>query len=181
MNETLLNEEGLQEFVNSYNKKVNGKITSLGNNDIKEFKAATPFSDGLTVVNAVTNGNTNIEALYIYNGLDAKYSDAALGTKAGKELNDKITSLEGNKTKYKTITLSASGWVQNNDLYEYTVNDNTVTANTLVTGYPDIENQAKLSDGDIVSASGKYTIRTSVLPEEDITMNIVMQNVSVVS
>lgn len=82
----------------------------VDNNDIKEFKAATPFSDGLIVVNATTNGGKNIEAVDIYNGVDAKYPNAAAGAKIIKELNDKIVSLETKIQQLETLKISNNEW-----------------------------------------------------------------------
>lgn len=93
---TTLEELGVQP---AGNYALKSDVNELRNADIKEFKAATPFSDGLTVINAVTNNNTNIVALDVYNGLDAKYPNAAFGTKSAKELADRLTSVETNIPK----------------------------------------------------------------------------------
>lgn len=89
-----LNKEGLT----TYNKGIKSKFNELKNSDIKEFKAATPFSDGLIVWNAVTNNNMNIQSMDVYNGLDAKYPNAAAGTQAVKSINDRVKTLESKTT-----------------------------------------------------------------------------------
>ena len=81
------------------------------------------------------------------------------------------------KTTGETITLLTTGWVQNSSTgyYEYTVTDIDVTTNHLINGYMDLENQARLTDGYILSADGSYKIITSTLPTEAITMQITKQ------
>lgn len=121
-----LNKEGLT----TYNRAIKQKLNILNNNDIKEFKTATPFSDGLTVLNAVTNGGTNIEAVDIYNGVDAKYPNAAAGAKVVKELNDKIVNVDKKVTndKYSTSEVETNEiWIDGKRLYRrvYLINCST--------------------------------------------------------
>lgn len=83
----------------TYNNAINKKLNELNKANIKQFKPATEFSDGLIVVNAVRNDNTNIEAIDIYNNLDGKYPNAALSAKQGKVLNDTINNIVNNLQK----------------------------------------------------------------------------------
>lgn len=81
--------------------------------------------------------------------------------------------------RYETIILNVNNWVQNETTqnYEYSITDNKITANHLVEGYPDLENQKRLSNGYTESFDGGYKIITSELPTENITMNISIQKV----
>lgn len=146
----------------------------VDNSDIKEFKAATPFSDGLIVINAVTNGGTNIEAFDVYNGLDAKYPNAALGTKSGKELNDKI---ENNKPKHFEITLLSSEWVKNEERnrYEYTINRDDITINTFVDISMELEELDKIGAAGVNTYDKKIVIATKNQPTENIEISIEYQ------
>lgn len=98
-----------------------------------------------------------------------------------QNLNNNFNELAGGitetQTTSETITLLTTGWVQNvtTGNYEYTVTDTGVTANYLINGYMDLENQNKMEDGYIQSANGSYKIITSTLPEEAITMQITKQ------
>lgn len=91
--------------------------------------------------------------------------------------NELASGITGTQTTSETITLLTTGWVENSSTgyYEYTVTDTDVTANYLINGYMDLENQNKMEDGYIQSANGSYKIITSTLPEEAITMQITKQ------
>lgn len=91
--------------------------------------------------------------------------------------NELASGITETKTTSETITLLTTGWVQNATTgnYEYTVTDTDVTANYLINGYMDLENQNKMEDGYIQSANGSYKIITSTLPTESITMQITKQ------
>lgn len=87
-------------------------------------------------------------------------------------LQNKINEI---KPIYKTITLNTTDWALENDLYVYNIIDDTITVNTLITGNLDLNNQEKLFDGYIDSYAGGYKIITSELPNESVTMNILIQ------
>lgn len=91
--------------------------------------------------------------------------------------NELASGITETQTTSETITLLTTGWEQNvtTGNYEYTVTDTDVTANYLINGYMDLENQNKMEDGYIQSANGSYKIITSTLPEEAITMQITKQ------
>lgn len=91
--------------------------------------------------------------------------------------NELASGITETQTTSETITLLTTGWIQNATTgnYEYTVTDTDVTANYLINGYMDLENQNKMEDGYIQSANGSYKIITSTLPEEAITMQITKQ------
>lgn len=94
-----------------------------------------------------------------------------------KEDKEKLKNLSS--VKYKAITLSVENWVESDDTYIYTVEDDTVTASDLIEGHLDLENQSKLSDGYIDSFDGGYKIVTSEIPTDEIVMNISIQKVVV--
>lgn len=79
--------------------------------------------------------------------------------------------------KATTVTLISTNWVLNTttNKYEYTVTDNTITANHKVNGDMDLANQDKMKDGYIQSFAGGYKVITSELPTENITMDITIQ------
>ena len=56
--------------------------------------------------------------------------------------------------------------------YEYDIIKAGITADTLVTGHLDLDNQIKLNDAYISSYNGGYKIITSVKPIEDISITI---------
>lgn len=91
--------------------------------------------------------------------------------------NELASGITGTQTTSETITLLTTGWEQNvtTGNYEYTVTDTDVTANYLINGYMDLENQNKMEDGYIQSTNGSYKIITSTLPTESITMQITKQ------
>ena len=81
---------------------------------------------------------------------------------------------------YQTITLLASNWVMNEGTqkYEYTVVDNTITENHSIQCRMEIEEQEKLANADGDSYNGGFIIRTTELPTEDITMDIIIQKMA---
>lgn len=81
---------------------------------------------------------------------------------------------------YQTIILLASNWVLNEGTqkYEYTVEDSTITEDHLVSCNMSIENQNKLKDAEGESYNGGFTIRTTELPAEDITMDVAIQKMA---
>lgn len=76
---------------------------------------------------------------------------------------------------YSTITLLVNGWVQNGDKYEYTIEDETITEDHSIQCRMAIEEQEKLVNADGDSYNGGFTIRTTELPTENITMDIIVQ------
>lgn len=81
---------------------------------------------------------------------------------------------------YDTLTLLTTGWVQNTTTqkYEYNVVDSTVTKDHLVCCYPDIDNQAKMTDAETDSYNGGFKVITSELPTEDVVTNVVVQKMA---
>ena len=79
-----------------------------------------------------------------------------------------------NKVLSKNITLTSNNWVQNNNTkyWEYTVQDESVTAQHIVDGRMDLANQAKMTDGYIESYNGSYKIITSSKPGADIDISV---------
>lgn len=92
------------------------------------------------------------------------------------------TQIDELSVKCRVKTLNLANWVKNETTgnYEYSIVDPEVTANHLIEGYMDLENQAKMVDGYIESYDGGYKIMTSELPTEAITMNMSIQKVGVI-
>ena len=98
--------------------------------------------------------------------------DVLDGDTAGHLLN----LINSNALRCKTITLNQANWIENEEeTFEYTVEDITVTSNHLVQGHMDLKNQDKMSNGYIETFDGGYKIITSEKPEEDVTMNVSIQ------
>jgi len=98
------------------------------------------------------------------------------GDTAGHLLN--LINNKADPIKSKTITLLASNWIENEETgyFEYDIINSNITENTLVNGYPDLENQKKITDGYIQAYNGGFKVITSVQPEEDIVMDITIEN-----
>lgn len=81
---------------------------------------------------------------------------------------------------YQTITLAVENWVLNEETekYEYTVVDNTITENHSLQCRMAIEEQEKLANAEGDSYNGGFIIRTTELPEADITMDIIIQKIA---
>lgn len=81
---------------------------------------------------------------------------------------------------YYTLTLLATDWTLNETTqkYEYNVTDSTVTEDHHITCNMSIENQNKLKDAEGDSYDGGFKIRTTELPEADITMDIAIQKMA---
>lgn len=69
-------------------------------------------------------------------------------------------------------TLVVSNWVKNLDtgFYEYDIIDNDITAETIVDGMLDIDNQYKLNSSHTESYNGGFKVVTTELPNEDINI-----------
>lgn len=97
-----------------------------------------------------------------------------------EELENTVSTLTSTvntlKSKRISLTLISSNWIfnQSTNLYEYTITDNTVTANHFITICMDINNQKKLKDGYVESFSGSYKIYTSKVPTDDISVTVVI-------
>ena len=83
-------------------------------------------------------------------------------------------------------TLLVNGWVKNSDtgFFEYDIIDENITAETIVDGMLDIENQYKLNSSYTSSYDGGFKVITTEIPNEDINitfrysiMNIVEEEV----
>lgn len=85
--------------------------------------------------------------------------------------------LNTNIPRRKLITLSSNIWIKNTTTqnYEYTIIDESITINDVLEANMLIENQEKFSGRvDIESFNGSYKIKTTELPKENITMEIVI-------
>lgn len=69
-----------------------------------------------------------------------------------------------------TKSLLVANWTKNDStgLYEYDIIDNDITAETIVDGILDIENQYKLNSSYTNSYNGGFKVITTELPNEDI-------------
>lgn len=92
-----------------------------------------------------------------------------------QQLNEAIVA---NTPIYYTLTLATTNWVQNGDKYEYNVTDSTITEDHHISCNMSIENQNKLKDAEGDSYNGGFTIRTTELPTEDITMDVSIQKMA---
>lgn len=92
---------------------------------------------------------------------------------------ENVVGLKENLLRCKTITLGVANWVQNTSTknYEYTVTDNTITANHKVEGRTDLANRTKLKDNEINSFDGGFKIITKQKPTEAVTVNFYIQKV----
>lgn len=83
--------------------------------------------------------------------------------------------ITSNALRCKMITLKKEKWIENENTFEYIVDDITVTTNHLVQGHMDLKNQEKMSNGYIETFDNGYKIITSDQPDEDIIMNVSIQ------
>lgn len=92
-------------------------------------------------------------------------------------INANTQAITANTPVYYTLTLATTGWVQNETTgkYEYTVEDESITEDHHISCNMSIENQEKLANAEGDSYNGGFTIRTTELPTEDITMDIIIQ------
>jgi len=147
----------------------------------------TNGKDGLDGVSPTVNVKKNTDTEYILTVTDKNGSfdtpnlKGKDGTIEGDEGLINLVNTKQDQVKYKTITLELANWSQNQQTqnYEYDIEDETITANTLIEGYMDLENQAKMIDGYIESYEGGYKIITSQEPLEAVIMNIAIQKVMV--
>ena len=87
-------------------------------------------------------------------------------------------NFKNNVSTYAPSTLEtillATNWTYNNStqLYEYRINDNTITAYDIAIGNMDLANQSKLKDGYINTYNGYMIIYTSKNPTVDVGITI---------
>lgn len=95
-------------------------------------------------------------------------------------INNNTQAITANTPVYDTLTLLTTNWVQNTTTqkYEYTVEDESITEDHHITCNMSIENQNKLKDAEGDSYDGGFKIRTTELPEADITMDIAIQKMA---
>ena len=93
-------------------------------------------------------------------------------------INTNTQAIKANIPVYDTLTLLVSNWVQNGEKYEYTVVDESITEDHHITCNMSIEEQEKLANAEGDSYNGGFTIRTTELPTEDITMDIIIQKMA---
>ena len=93
-------------------------------------------------------------------------------------INANTQAITANTPVYDTLTLLSTNWVQNGDKYEYTVEDSSITEDHCVNCYPDIDNQAKISNAETDSYNGGFKVITLELPTEDITTTVVVQKMA---
>ena len=93
-----------------------------------------------------------------------------------QQLNEAL-STKANIPEYYTLTLLATNWALNETTqkYEYTVEDSSITEDHYIKCNMTIEEQEKLANAEGDSYNGGFTIRTTELPTEDITMDIIIQ------
>lgn len=96
------------------------------------------------------------------------------------QINENTQKINDNTPVYYTLTLLTTGWVLNETTqkYEYTVEDESITEDHLIRTAMTIEERSKLSDADGESYNGGFIIRTTELPEENITMDIIIQKLN---
>lgn len=95
-------------------------------------------------------------------------------------INNNTQAITANTPVYYTLTLASTGWVQNatTQKYEYDVVDESITKDHHISCNMSIENQEKLANAEGDSYNGGFTIRTTELPESDITMDITIQKMT---
>ncbi len=164
---------------------VGAGITSITQSAITD----TRFLESVCGVVASTVETLDTEA--IYDQLYTKYNEYIaqtetsfqiwfnkiknqLDTDAAGHLTSQIMELVKNDLKNDVITLRLENWKLNTstNLYEYDIINNVITADTLVNGHLDLQNQIKLNDAYISSYNGGYKIITSEKPIQDISINI---------
>ena len=81
-----------------------------------------------------------------------------------------ISHLFANRSFGYTKTLEVSEWTENGEtgFLEYDIIDENITAQTIVDGILDIDNQAKLNEAYTESYTGGFKVITKELPNEDI-------------
>lgn len=164
---------------------VGAGITSITQSAITD----TRFLESVCGVVASTVETLDTEA--IYDQLYTKYNEYIaqteasfqvwfnkiknqLDTDAAGQLTSQIMELVKNDLKNDVLTLTLENWKLNTstNLYEYDIINDVITADTLVNGHLDLQNQIKLNDAYINSYNGGYKIITSEKPIQDISINI---------
>lgn len=87
-------------------------------------------------------------------------------------IEDGISHLFENRSFGYSKTLEVSNWIENSEtgFYEYDIIDENITAQTIVDGILDINNQAKLNEAYTESYTGGFKVITTELPNEDISI-----------
>lgn len=87
-------------------------------------------------------------------------------------IEEGVAHLFENRSFGYTTTLEVSNWVENGEtgFYEYDIIDENITAQTIVDGILDINNQAKLNEAYTKSYTGGFKVITTELPNEDISI-----------
>lgn len=87
-------------------------------------------------------------------------------------IEEGVVHLFKNRSFGYTTTLEVSNWVENGEtgFYEYDIIDENITAQTIVDGILDINNQAKLNEAYTKSYTGGFKVITTELPNEDISI-----------
>ena len=164
---------------------VGASVTSITQSNITD----TRFEESVCGVVASTVETLNTEE--IYDQLYTKYNEYIAATEASfttwfnqmknqldsdaaGHLTNQIMEIVENGLKSEVKTLTPSNWLLNSSTnrYEYDIIKAGITADTLVTGHLDLDNQIKLNDAYINSYNGGYKIITSVKPIEDISITI---------
>lgn len=164
---------------------VGASVTSITQSNITD----TRFEESVCGVVASTVETLNTEE--IYDQLYTKYNEYIAATEASfttwfnqiknqldsdaaGHLTNQIMEIVGNSLKSEVKTLTPGNWLLNSSTnrYEYDIIKAGITADTLVTGHLDLDNQIKLNDAYISSYNGGYKIITSVKPIEDISITI---------
>lgn len=145
--------------------RVTGEAETNLNNIQTEFEQS--FNTWFQTIQNVLDGDT---AGNLLNRINANTQSINANT---QKINDNIPT-------YYTLTLLTTGWVLNETTgkYEYDVEDESITEDHLIRTAMTIEEQSKLSDADGESYNGGFIIRTTELPEENITMDIIIQKLN---
>lgn len=133
-----------------------------------ELEKQERFYDMYIVIDNADNVTITVDSSIVY--VTKRQLDEALATKS-----DTPTSY--------TLTIPTTGWVQNEttSYYEYNVVDSSITTNHKVEGSLHLDSQGKLGSSVIESYNGGYKVKATELPEESITMDILIQKANPVS
>lgn len=167
--------------------RLNTELCGIVANHLQHVDTTTLFNQYLAWLNRVTGeaetnlSNMQTEFEQSFNTWFQTVQDILDGDTAGNllnKINANTQAITANIPVYYTLTLLADNWVQNGDKYEYDVADSTITEDHHISCNMSIENQNKLKDAEGDSYDGGFTIRTTELPTEDITIDIAIQKMA---
>lgn len=169
--------------------RLNTELCGIVANQLQHVDTTTLFNQYQAWLKRVTGeAETNLSSMQAefeqsFNAWFQTVQNVLDGDTAGHLLNlinNNTQAITATTPVYYTLTLLATNWTLNETTqkYEYNVADSTITEDHHISCNMTIENQNKLKDAEGDSYDGGFKIRTTELPEADITMDIAIQKMA---